>query len=194
MQFPLPLQLTAAQKARITQPFGATTNELEPLGPDGEAHFHCGVDIVCGDDSETYGTALYCPFPTASVEAYLVQAGNKDTPFVQLSYTAIDGTKYEAVLAHMSAMETPKSFIYGDLVGRAGNVGVASAQRSLKNPYAGAHLHLGLKVNGEWVDPERYFDFSKSFSGDAAIPQNQLPTTNWLVQELVQLVKVLNAP
>jgi hypothetical protein len=61
MKFPLPIQAPAASAITVTQPFGVTSNTLEPEGPNGEPHSHYGLDIVCGDDPATFRTELRCP-------------------------------------------------------------------------------------------------------------------------------------
>ncbi len=190
MKFPLPLQLPEGHTPIITQHFGVSTEELEPAGPNGEPHYHYGTDIVLGTDHDTYGAALRLPFPVGRINQYLQPTqGMQNTPFVQLLYPAQDGTKYEIVLAHVSEIEPAKDFVYGDIVAKVGNLGLVYPQPNLKDPYQGAHLHLGLKVNGAWVDPEQYFDFTKWFTGAAPTQQDQLPATNWLITELLAIIK-----
>src|SRR4029077_15831878 len=186
----LPIQLPAGSAAIITQPFGITENTLEPAGPNGEPHFHYGIDIVLGDDHVTFGAQLRCPFPTATmINRFEQPEGSTQTPFLQLEYKATDGTVYNATFAHCSQMEPEGSFQYGAPIAKIGNIGLVAPQPSLKDPYAGAHLHLGLQAHGVWVDPAQYFDITKPFVGAGPDQQDQLPATNWLIQELLALLK-----
>ncbi len=185
MTFKLPIQVPEAGAIQITQGFGPTTNTLEPKGPNGEEHFHYGLDIVCGDDHATFGAMLRCPFPSGHlINEFPQQEGSPTTPLIQLQFNDADGTRYDAILAHCSQMQPVGLYAEGDPVGKIGNIGLVSPRPSLKDPYAGAHLHLGLQVNGAWVDPQEYFDCTDPFLGAAPTPDDQLPATDWLIQQL----------
>lgn len=189
-KFKLPIQLNTATRITITQPFGVTSNTLEPVGPNGEPHFHYGIDIITGDDHHTFGRALICPFPTSQVINEFVQPQlSPKTPFIQLGHVAEDGTKYNLTLAHCSYFAPGTQFVLGDTVAKIGNIGLVEPQPTLKDPYAGAHLHLGLQVNGVWVDPEHYFDITSTFPGPDPTPQDQLPATDWLIAQLMAFLK-----
>lgn len=68
MKYKLPLAVPAGKHIYITQPYGRTYLTNEPVGPNGEPHFHYGSDIALGTPEETYGAAIVCPFPSAVVE------------------------------------------------------------------------------------------------------------------------------
>jgi hypothetical protein len=190
MKFPLPIQVSAASSITVTQPFGITSNTLEPVGPNGEPHFHYGLDIVCGDDHATFGAELRWPFPSgAMINRSPQPQGSTQTPFLQLEYKPTDGVVYNSTFAHCSEIEPEGTFQYGALVGKIGNIGLVRPQPPLKDPYAGAHLHLGLQADGKWVDPALYFDLTKPFIGTGPDQEDQLPATNWLIQELLALLK-----
>lgn len=189
MKFPLPIQTTDARNIRLTQAFGPTSNVLEPEGPAGQPHFHYGVDLVCGDDHQTYGAALRCPFPGAQIVNRFEQPeGSKETPFLQLQYRDTAGTTYDVILAHCIDMAPAGRVAYGDEVAKIGNIGLVAPQPSLRDPYGGAHLHLGLKINGAWTDPLAYFDLTRPFIGTAPTQADQLPATNWLIKELLAII------
>ncbi len=195
MKFPLPIQIPDGGAAWITQKFGATTIVLEPKGPNGEEHFHYGIDIVLGDDHATFGAALRCPFPSGTIINRNPQPmGSPTTPFLQLEYKDTEGHVYNATLAHCSEMEPESEYQYGAPVAKIGNIGIVTPDPTLKDPYAGAHLHLGLQVDGAWVDPKQYFDITKHFSGPGPDGQDQLPATNWLIQELLKIIAPLLRP
>lgn len=188
-KFPLPLQIPLDHSPIVTQGFGAVNNPIEPAGPNGEPHFHYGIDIVCGSDHDTYGAHIICPTPTLEItEVHLEPEGSKVTPYIMGKYVAQDNTEIFIIFAHIIEAVPLGIYRYGETIAKVGNIGLVSPQPDLKDPYQGAHLHLGVRINGEWVDPIQYFDANQRFIGDSPTRQDQLPATNWLIKELLSIV------
>ena len=127
INFKLPL------KGKISSKFGFRPNPLIK----GKTTFHHGVDIGVID-----GT------PVLSIGDGIVKKisnSRKSGKYVSIKH----GDIYESLYAHCSKIfVSPGNVVKkGDriaLSGRSGNV-------------TGAHLHLGIKKNGSWIDPAEIF-------------------------------------
>jgi murein DD-endopeptidase MepM/ murein hydrolase activator NlpD len=120
--------------AVVTQPFGCTTLDLEPLDLACPArHFHTGVDLAAAAGtpvrSATAGTAIKGFDPTG--------AGN----FVEVVVDA----HVRVLYCHLSgfAVASGAAVSPGDLIGYVGATGLAT----------GPHVHLQVDVDGVPVDP-----------------------------------------
>lgn len=185
MLFKFPILLPPGAKLTVTQPYGVTDNATEPKGPNGEPHFHYGVDVVDGDAANTYGTPLVCPFESGKLTGYNVTQFNPGvTPFASISGYGASGAHYEAIFCHISALFFRSSYGDGDIVGLIGNNGAVEPQPTPAAPFAGSHLHLGLKVNGQWADPLEYFDIGAPYAGAPHDPQTNVPRLEWAITQL----------
>ncbi len=163
-KFKFPLALPVGRSLTLTQPFGRTENTLEPVGPNGEPHFHYGIDVVDGSGAEMFGTPIVCPLTNPVLTAYMLPPGTPNaTPFIELSGKGASGNHYKIVLAHMAAAFFRGTYNEGDVVALVGNRGLVNPPPTPQDPYAGTHLHLGLQVNGVWSDPFEYFDIATPY-------------------------------
>ncbi|MGH7174807.1 MAG: M23 family metallopeptidase [Minisyncoccia bacterium] len=174
----------------MTQPFGPTTNTLEPVGPNGEPHFHYGVDLVAGDDHHTYGLAIVCPFPTIAIadktwEGAMNSLGNG----IIGNYTDAEGVKHTLTFWHVSKESDPVDYAEGETMANVGNTGLVAPQPSLKDPYAGAHLHLGYQRNGVWTDPLTIFDLTTWYPGGATPQVLEMPPAEWVVAQIEKILQ-----
>lgn len=122
-------------KGDITQWFGENKElYMRAIGTIG----HNGIDIVA-----PWGTPLY------AVEDGLV-VDVKDTPDGYGKHIRFLSDKYEWTYGHLSKIfvNTGQEIKAGDLIGNMGNTGfvVSGATPYWKyNPFAGTHLHLGVR-------------------------------------------------
>lgn len=116
----------------ISMPFGSTIN------PGGYEFEHKGIDYPA-----PFGTPVLAAQDGTVTEAdYSMEHGN---------YVLIDhGDGYSTIYAHLEEIETEVGAAVrkGDEIGTVGSSGRST----------GPHLHFGLFVNGEAVDPEEYWE------------------------------------
>lgn len=94
--------------------------------------FHIGTDYIV-----PIGTPVVAPFDGIARSSLGVQGGNTVT---------LVGTNTARCL-HLSKFGKSGAVKMGDVIGWSGNTGLST------NP----HLHLDIKVNGSYIDPEQYF-------------------------------------
>ncbi len=103
----------------------------------GKSDFHRGVDISAND-----GT------PVVAIADGVVKLATKSAR--SGNYILIKhADDYESLYAHCSKLLVPngKSVKKGDKIALSGHTGKVT----------GAHLHLGIKKNGNWIDPMQVF-------------------------------------
>lgn len=103
----------------------------------GATTFHQGVDLAA-----PMGTPIY-----ATHDGYVTNAGWSDGYGYNVSINS--GTGVETFYAHQSklAVKSGQYVRKGQLIGYVGSTGVST----------GPHLHYGVKVNGQWINPKGYF-------------------------------------
>ena len=119
-------------RGEVTSPFGYRVAPTE-----GASTYHGGIDI-----GAAYGADII------SVENGVVM--KRDYSSIRGYYVVIDhGNGMESWYQHMSGVAVREGDIIGrgDLVGKVGDSGIAT----------GPHLHFEIHVDGEQVDPMRYF-------------------------------------
>lgn len=194
MMFKAPYKVPSRDRIRIGRGFGPTSEPMDPVGPDGEAHFHYGVDIVFGDARQTYGVPLVLPFPSAKLVAYQSPANpDTTTSFATFRWKSPEGDTYDMTLAHVSEIVFMAPYAFGDEIAFVGNAGKVWPKPDIAHPWDGAHLHLGLKKNGTWVDPKRHFDLFNAFIGPADEPQKDVPAVVWMIEKVRALLAKLLA-
>ena len=126
---------------KILSPFG---NRIHPIT--GENKFHNGVDIAVG-----YGEPVTAAAKGTVVKVELPVPGQdhgaEDT--VYGNHLIIDhGIGTETLYAHCRdvVVKPGQEVKAGQLVAYVGSTGSST----------GAHLHFGVRRNGEWVDPAIY--------------------------------------
>ena len=190
----LPIQVPDVSQIRVTQRYGRSSFAIEPKGPNGEPHFHYGLDIARRTPMETYGTAVIMPFPHAELVNYVDPLpGTNGQRFATFRYVSPAGTQFDLVLVHLSAIVFRASYTQGDVVGYVGNSGLVSPTPQIATPFAGSHLHIGLKANGSWVDPEREFSTGLAFIGPDTSVERDLPAWRWALLRAQELLAKLIA-
>jgi len=190
--FKLPLK--CPQKPIITQYYGNTSNNAWYIQNGVNIPWHNGCDLIMGDNRQTYGTALVCPFPSAKVTQLIF-----DNPMstkgngIYLESDLIDGAKYRIVLWHVGEIKVMYNDIVkeGDILGYVGNSGLCKPSPTVDLPYNGSHLHFGLYklVNGQYVyegktvlgesDPLKFFDPNQWYVGEDSGPQHDMAPLMW---------------
>ena len=119
--------------AIVSQPFGCTDLELEPIDPGCPGgHFHSGIDLAARN-----GTPVLAPGRGVAH----VGAGGPCGIHVQLQH----GGGIETLFCHLSEADVAEGEVValGELIGRIGATGFAT----------GPHLHFEVHRNGRAVDP-----------------------------------------
>jgi murein DD-endopeptidase MepM/ murein hydrolase activator NlpD len=130
------LQMPFQGQAAVTQPFGPTSYAAEPAY-DGYTHFHTGMD---------FGVAMDTPIAAAGT-GKVVAAGWDNTGFG--NRVIIDhGNGVRTLYGHLDkiTVQAGQMVRAGQQIGLSGTTGNSS----------GPHLHFGVEVNGQWVDPSPY--------------------------------------
>mgnify|MGYP000950764508 CR=1 FL=1 len=133
----IPSILPLKEVTEIASEFGYRRN---PFGGYSK-EFHSGVDLPCNYGTEVYATAS----GVVSYAGYDRVYGYK----LEIDH----GNGIETIYAHNSRLLVKKGTQVkkGDLIAYSGNSGRST----------GAHLHYGARVNGEYVDPLKFTDFTK---------------------------------
>ena len=134
----------------MTSPFGMRTMN-------GKTSMHNGIDLI----GKSYACDYIVAFADGKVTAMLNTCGGS-SPSTG-NYVTIDhGNGVQTVYYHMrkgsvtvNKGDTVKA---GTVIGYMGTTGNST----------GNHLHFGIKINGEWVDPRPYLEGTKSFDSTAA--------------------------
>ncbi len=194
MWYKFPLKIPKGTRLTITQRFGKSTLPVEPEGPNGEENFHYGLDVVRENNIKTFGTPIVCPFPGAKLIGYAFDTPmSKSTNFIKLEYKSPAGFTYRMVAAHISEIVFRSSYEEGDVIAYVGNAGMVQPKPTPATPWNGAHLHLGLQVNGRWVDPLDIFDIEEPYEGESDDVNKDIPAIRWAVDELTKLLAALQA-
>lgn len=140
------MRLPFAGTPNITQPYGPTSYAAEPAYK-GYSHFHTGIDFALPT-----GTPI-----DAAGSGKVVAAGWDSTGYG--NRVLIDhGNGQYTLYGHLDQVTCrPGDWVQsGSQIGLSGSTGNSS----------GPHLHFGVEINGEWVDPAPYL-----FQGGGAAPQ-----------------------
>ncbi len=123
--------LLPMQYRMCTSPFGNREHPVE-----GEEKFHKGVDLAADE-----GTPI-----VASRSGTVLKATTEETAGEYVTIDHLDG--YKSCYMHMSKfIVTEGQFVVaGQIIGYCGATGVST----------GSHLHFGIYLNGEAVDPADY--------------------------------------
>lgn len=138
----------------ITSRFGMRTLK-------GVTKMHKGIDLVATRDGKTGQVDHICAHTGGTV----CDVGYGDSAGYYVKIQVDPDTVM--VYYHLKALSPCKkgdTVRKGDIIGRMGATGNVT----------GAHLHWGIKKNGEWIDPEPYLD--KDYPVQAPIPGGTAPT------------------
>lgn len=120
--------------AIVTQPFGCTDVELEPLSARCRSrHFHTGIDLAAPAGTEVFSATsgvASSGFDSAGAGSYVVIQYDRQT---------------RVLYCHLSSFRVrPGQHVNaGDVIGTVGATGLAT----------GPHLHLEIDVSGRPVEP-----------------------------------------
>lgn len=186
----VPIAIPPGFRVWLTQPYGPTSLTAEPKGPNGEPHFHYGIDLTVGFEHQTYGIPVVCPFPTGDISYEVTgndpgEGGN----FCYVVYKDAAGNEHKILCYHLSEVQPVGHVADGTMVGRIGNTGDVFPKPTFADPYLGAHLHLEYYINGERTDPLPHFDLNNPYTSSPLTPADQAPATNWLIRELLKFVQ-----
>lgn len=122
---------------KVTSPFGM---RIHPISK--SEKMHNGIDI-----GMPIGTKLYAPLAGNLITAEDDRAGK----FMQLYCTTEQGNKVTFIFCHLSKFIAEEGPVKEwQEIAVSGNSGTST----------GPHLHLGLKINGEFVNPLKYINFA----------------------------------
>ncbi len=197
MKYPLPLEIVRGRFPKVTQEFGdpRLAEWYKKNGVNIDAHN--GTDIVIGggksQTTDTYGTRLVCPVPHAKTtrvwwNSPMDTKGNG----IQIEWNDERGL-VQMLGWHCSECVYNYEFTEGQTMGYLGNSGLVSPAPTVWNAHNGAHLHLGVWINGVLSDPRLVFDFNKWFISetDTSIEKDLPPITYFLNRVRIALSKLL---
>lgn len=189
MLYNIPLRVPPGRVVSITQPFKSTEMVAFYKSQGLDIKEHTGLDLVCGDSWQTYGTPFVCPFPKAE----LVSAENYPEPGQKggrVQIRCVDWKGRELILGglHLSEVSDNVGFLEGDVIGFIGNSGPVFPAPDIAHPAAGAHLHLTLRVDGVLTDPALFFDVQNPYRGPDTGYEKDKPAAMWAVRELLSLI------
>lgn len=124
---------------KITYPFGTRTIF-------GKREHHSGVDLVPLAENGGAVSDWVCAFDSGEV----TEAGYSERSgyYCKIRHDEVFSTIYCHFKKGTLAVEKGDKVERGALLGYMGSTGRST----------GAHLHFGVALFGEWVDPEKYFD------------------------------------
>ena len=124
---------------KITSPFGERVHPITK-----EKKMHNGIDIAMPE-----GTKLYAP-TSGIVGVFSDPKGYGN--YISLDAVTEQGTRVQFIFAHLqkALVNSGDKVIEFQEIALSGNTGAST----------GAHLHLGLKINGKFVNPVDYINFA----------------------------------
>jgi hypothetical protein len=124
---------------KITYPFG----KREILG---QTEHHTGVDLVAIAENGGALSDWVCAFDAGEV----IEAGfnSRSGYYCKIKHDETLSTLYCHFKKDTLKVKKGDRVERGDVLGFMGSTGRST----------GAHLHLGISLFGEWVDPEKYFN------------------------------------
>jgi len=121
-------------KGRITSKFGSRTHPITK-----EIKFHNGIDIAA-----PVGTKVLAPDSGKIIKCWDHPKGG-----ICLAMLSNSGIRYGFAHLSMRLVKEGDKVTEGQLIAKSGNSGAST----------GPHLHFTVQINGEWKDPDLYFDF-----------------------------------
>ena len=123
---------------KITSRFGMRTLK-------GVTKMHKGIDLTATNDGKTGHVDHICAHTGGTVDA--VGCGSEVGNYINIRVDE-DTVMVYRHLRDLPALKKGDTVKQGDIIGYMGKTGNCT----------GAHLHWGIKVAGEWIDPEPYLD------------------------------------
>lgn len=124
---------------KITYPFGSRVIF-------GKEEHHSGTDLVAIAENGGAVSDWVCAFDSGKV----IEAGynSRSGYYCKIRHDETLVTLYCHFKKGTLRVEKGDKVVKGEILGYMGSTGRST----------GAHLHLGISLFGEWVDPEKYFD------------------------------------
>lgn len=191
MKYPLPISCPVGFKPTITQRYGDTSNAQWYKDHGINMTTHNGLDIVIGDNYQTYGTKLVCPVPNAELsQTWFTDAMSTAGNGIQIGWEeGVD--RYNLIFWHCSEIVVKNTYKEQDIVGYIGNSGLVSPPVTPQSPFAGSHLHLGLRKNNILIDPLTIFDETKWYTSEDSGQEKDLPPLFWALKYAQEQFKKL---
>lgn len=196
-KFKLPFALPSGVIPVVTQFYGDSSRAQWYKDHGLNMPSHNGIDFVIKRIDEedpfiTYGTKLVCPFPAADLSmTWFTDPMSTTGNGIQIGFD-IGADRYNLILWHCSEIVVKPSYKEGDTVGYVGNSGLVDPPPTLAKPFAGAHLHMGLRKNNVLIDPLELFDLTQWFTSTGDTPQEKdLPPFFWVVAAIKKQVDAL---
>lgn len=122
---------------KITSLFGMRIHPVTKV-----EKMHNGVDIGMPE-----GTKIFAPMPGILISGHSDTAGN----FCQVNCVSEQGSKIAFIFCHLKkVLREDGTVAYWEKIALSGNTGASTKP----------HLHLGLKISGEFKDPVDSINFA----------------------------------
>lgn len=159
---------------KITYPFG----KREILG---QTEHHTGVDLVALTDKGGALSDWVCAFDAGEV----IEAGfnSRSGYYCKIKHDETLSTLYCHFKKDTLKVKKGDLVERGDILGYMGSTGRST----------GAHLHLGISLFGEWVDPEKYFNKDLSEVNKLILTHERRVLRRGAVGDEVRLLQTLLA-
>ena len=157
---------------KITYPFG----KREILG---QTEHHTGVDLVAVAENGGALSDWVCAFDAGEV----IEAGfnSRSGYYCRIKHDETLATLYCHFKKDTLKVKKGDRVERGDILGYMGSTGRST----------GAHLHLGVALFGEWVDPEQYFDKDLSEVNKLTLTHERKTLRRGAVGDEVRLLQTL---
>lgn len=115
-----------------------------------ETTFHSGLDFGAAEGAEIQAIADGVVVQVYNFKDNVLNeadtTNNDSGSFVKIQHN-VNGESFVSLYAHLQYQSSPltegQHVQVGDFIGKLGNTGVST----------GAHLHLGIQLEGKWIDP-----------------------------------------
>lgn len=157
---------------KITYPFGSRVIF-------GKKEHHTGVDLVAVAENGGAVSDWVCAFDSGEV----IEAGynSRSGYYCKIRHDETLVTLYCHFKKGTLRVKKGDKVVKGEILGYMGSTGRST----------GAHLHFGISLFGEWVDPEKYFDKDLSEVNKLTVTQERKLLKRGATGEEVKLLQTL---
>ena len=157
---------------KITYPFGSRVMF-------GKKEHHTGVDLVAVAENGGAASDWVCAFDSGEV----IEAGynSRSGYYCKIKHDETLVTLYCHFKKGTLRVKKGDKVVKGEILGYMGSTGRST----------GAHLHFGISLFGEWVDPEEYFDKDLSEVNKLTVTQERKLLKRGAKGEEVKLLQTL---
>ena len=149
---------------------------------------HNGIDAAAKEGTPIKWTNVGFPVTVAKVNTKTPAKGAGNS--ITLTGDDAQGNHYEFIIGHMqngsARLNVGDVLLPGDVIGGVGNTGMTSDREKggitawYEGKNSGYHMDLKVKVNGKYIDPEKFFvapEAQKSYVGPTR--ENARNFSNW---------------